>query len=142
MWGKIETWVEHHYPSFVSLNSHSGKVEYSAGDPRSRIVDRYRDLQLVEARRARGEDIDISDLAALQEKSGENRSIPWQLYAFVGGMTVFLFVVAGLSVWGMLYFVYGERWTWEDVSVVVERKLGEATARFVAVREGAQTVLR
>lgn len=128
MWGKIETWVEHHYPSFVSL-SPSGKVEYSTGDPRSRVVDRYRDLQLVEARRARGEDIDISNLTP-QEKSfldrGErgSRSIPWQLYAFALGMTVFLFVAAGLSVWGMLYFVYGERWTLEDLGAVVERKLG------------------
>jgi farnesyl-diphosphate farnesyltransferase len=135
MWGKIETWAEHHFPSFVSFTHETSKPSYDPADPRSRIVDRYRDLQVLEARRARGQDVDV-------EKPTEvGRSVPWQLYAFVLGMTLFLFVVAAVSVWGMLWVFAGERVTWEELGVMVEGKLNELAVRFAVAQEQAQTVV-
>lgn len=46
---------------------------------------------------------------------GAGRSVPWQMFAFVLGLSAFLFVLAGLFVLGCLYYIYGEEWTWTDL---------------------------
>lgn len=140
MWGKIETWAEHHFPSFVSLTHETSRPSYNPADPRSRIVDRYRDLQVSEAKRARGEDVDVDASMPKSVRRGE-RPVPWQLYAFVLGMTLFLFVAAGVSVWGMLWLFAGERVTWDELGAMVEAKLNEISGRFAIVQEQAQKVV-
>jgi farnesyl-diphosphate farnesyltransferase len=130
MWEKIDAWVEQHYPSSSPSRKALGgrKQEYSAGD-------RYHDLQL-EAQRARGGDIaDLTDVKELwMERRGmervESRMTRWQWFTFIGGARLFLFVIVGVSVWGILYFAYGESWAWEDISAISERMLGGAAGRF------------
>jgi hypothetical protein len=116
MWEKIETWVEHHYPSFpftAAQGTGNRSIRRGIGGfGQSISITIY---NLLRRREPAGK---ISPTSPMLRKArremewGENRSISWQLLAFVGEITLFLFVVAGLSVWGMLYFVDGGRWTW------------------------------
>jgi len=120
MWGKIEAWVEHHFPSFITFDG--GKPSYSPADPRSRIIDRYRDLEK--------ENIMKRGISYRQAQP-----TPWQLYVFVLAMTVLLFLATGLSLSGMLYWFYGETWTWRDLGAVVNKKMADATARYAQAQK-------
>jgi hypothetical protein len=65
--------VEHHYPSLFPAAQGTGNRSNLAGDQRIRVVDRCRDLQLVEGQRFRGEDIiDITHVTELG-RGGEGR---------------------------------------------------------------------
>lgn len=96
--GKIETWVEHHYPSFVSFNTETKTIEYNASDPRSRVINRYKEME--------------------NEKNPPppKHDIPWQLYAFIIGGVFLLFVVAAFFVLGSLWYFYGEEWSWSTIT--------------------------
>ncbi|KIM21135.1 hypothetical protein M408DRAFT_80958 [Serendipita vermifera MAFF 305830] len=99
MWGKIEVWCEQHFPSFVSFNEDK-KVQYAPSDPRSRTVNRYLEMRRKELN---------------QPPTRGDQPVPWQMYAFVLGMTAFLFLVAGVFTLSGLYYFYGEEWTWKDL---------------------------
>jgi farnesyl-diphosphate farnesyltransferase len=114
MCGKIETWAEHHYPSFVTLLKESKTIQYNESDPRSRIIKRDRELMKEKVRKERGED--AMRRVPLQH---ENQAVPWQLYLFVIGATVFLFAVTGMIVLVALWYFYGEEWTWRELGAQV-----------------------
>ncbi|PVF92996.1 farnesyl-diphosphate farnesyltransferase [Serendipita vermifera] len=113
MCGKIETWVEHHYPSFVTLLKESKTIQYNDSDPRSRIIKRDRELMKEKVRRERGED--AVKRVPLQH---ENQAVPWQLYLFVIGATFFLFAVTGMALLIGLWWFYGDEWSWSELGVV------------------------
>lgn len=102
MCGKIETWVEHHYPSFVSLTKETKTIQYDSSDPRSRVITRYKKIE--------------------KEKSGstaephQQEVVPWQLYAFIISAVILLFLLAGAFVIGTLWYFYGEEWSWQTVT--------------------------
>jgi len=104
MTGKIECWVEHHYPSFVSISKESKTITLKTDDPRSEIVRRDRDLD-----KQRGRD-------ALANKGlGANTELglaSWELFLLVFGAFGFVFVATALTTIGGLYYYYGNDWTW------------------------------
>ncbi|CAG7852928.1 Probable squalene synthase Short=SQS; Short=SS; AltName: Full=FPP:FPP farnesyltransferase; AltName: Full=Farnesyl-diphosphate farnesyltransferase [Serendipita indica DSM 11827] len=116
MCGKIETWVEHHYPTFVSFTKESKTIEYNAADPRSQIVKRYQELEREKVRRERGEEA----VRAIPDPHVDN-VVPWQLYAFVIGATIALFAVTGMIILFALWWFYGEEWNWVDIGSLAPR---------------------
>ena len=113
MCGKIETWVERHYPSFVTFTKESKTIEYNTADPRALIVRRQNELEREKVRREKGE----AAVNAIPEAHVGN-VVPWQLYAFIIGATIALFAVTGMIVLFALWFFYGEEWNIDIGSLV------------------------
>lgn len=88
MCGKIEQWVERHYPSFVSIqtnpNAEGVQASIVSTDPRARIL--LRD-QLLEKKK-RG--VEVSP--------AEQNAFMWELFLFVGlGMVVIVGMALGIA---------------------------------------------
>lgn len=113
MTGKIEAWVEHHYPSFISISKESKTVTLRSADPRSKIVLRDRDLEKERVMQLRGEEAVKKEFKAPHQTS----TVPWELYLFTIGALLFLFVVTGLSFLALLYYFYGNDWNWEELGM-------------------------
>ncbi|KAF8514473.1 isoprenoid synthase domain-containing protein [Gautieria morchelliformis] len=92
--GKIEQWVERHYPSFVAITGGSDGVQagINESDVRARIVKRDReiDLKLEKERRGAGG-------GTPQYK--EDDSWPWELFAIVGGAMAVMVAMGAFIVW-------------------------------------------
>jgi farnesyl-diphosphate farnesyltransferase len=104
MTGKIECWVEHHYPSFVSISKESKTITLKTDDPRSEIVRRDRDLDKQRA--------DAANKDAGAGAHDELGLAPWELFLLVLGAFGFVFVATALTTIGGLYYYYGNDWTW------------------------------
>jgi farnesyl-diphosphate farnesyltransferase len=103
MAGKIECWVEHHYPSFVSISNETKTISLKTDDPRSAIVRRDRDLD-----KERNKTAEIAE-------SREPALVPWELFLFILGAFGFVFVATALTTIGGLYYFYGNNWTWSSL---------------------------
>ncbi|KIM24371.1 hypothetical protein M408DRAFT_233088 [Serendipita vermifera MAFF 305830] len=127
MCGKIETWVEHHFPSYITFASGSRTVFYDDTDPRSRIVkrDKAQDEEKARAERQLKRD---AEMRAWIEKQGvkprEGAAADVQLYMadgsplmlyllLIGALILFLSVGIAISIGGLWYF-YGDEWVWKD----------------------------
>ncbi|KAG8815290.1 bifunctional farnesyl-diphosphate farnesyltransferase/squalene synthase [Serendipita sp. 401] len=115
MCGKIEAWVEHHYPTFVTFTKESKTIEYNTEDPRSLIIKRDHELEKEKVRRERGGNLQKGELERLVPDRHVDQSIPWQLYVFVLGAFAFLLVFTGMVVLVSLWYFYGDDWTWKDL---------------------------
>ena len=136
MCGKIETWVEHHYPSYITFSTGSRTVFYDDTDPRSRIVkrDKAQDEEHARAERQKKRDEDMRiwlEKSGIKPKEGAEPGAPlgkdvrlyaadgspWQLYVFLIAGIVLLFAMSGGLIVGGLWYFFGDEWKWEPPQV-------------------------
>jgi hypothetical protein len=123
MTGKIECWVEHHFPSFVSISKESKTITLKTDDPRSDIVRRDRDLEKERIRKTRGE-------AAAMGEPDEAGIVSWDLVLFFLAAFGFVFLATALTTIGGLYYFNGNNWTWSELGAdTVGRFIEESKAK-------------
>ncbi|PPQ82878.1 hypothetical protein CVT25_009696 [Psilocybe cyanescens] len=102
--GKIETWCEHHYPSFVHFNNETGKQSLEPSDARTGIVMREQALDAQLAKKKRVEDLrnGITATSGSQVEKLENRNLSTgELMMFVGAVFALMFAMGA----GVIYTV-------------------------------------
>ncbi|KAG6898017.1 hypothetical protein C0992_007013 [Termitomyces sp. T32_za158] len=98
--GKIEQWLEQHYPSHVLLSTTG--VSFNEEDPRTRIIRKEQELDFEIAKKKRVEGIRDGHLPLEPPSPEVSKS---EIVMWIGGVTVLIFVLAAAIVYLVFKFV-------------------------------------